>query len=522
MTPAAIGGVAAAALVIAAITALIFLVRAGDPGATNWPTDFELRSSDNGVLFQFSQDVFSGRALDWSFSPQVYVFPEIPISLVAYLVAGGTVQLYYLVVAAINNALLFLGLFAVIRLLFVDDGVGRQLARAAIASFPLLLLPLVGTTWLLSYQVAPTYYFGMYLMIIGAPALFLACRLPTKIALGVAMGLTAASNPLALVFTVPALVVVLVVLGFSRGFRFVLRPAAWSAGVLVLAGLVRVLLFSRLQGGSPFAYIDTSIFAGRLQVVGSYLHGLLGQATTAIVIVLGGAIAAAGIAVAVVLIVRLTRRRRRMSWSPMAFAVLYYALVPVTGLAAMSALIITDYLYLWPVLIAPLVFVLMPLPRSWVPWALPATAVALVVVGIATGGVTTLSRAGTYFSYRSPETQCLDSRLPVGDTIGYATFSDARRLELTSARPFRLIQLKSSGVRAYWLTNRDYARDNVGRFFYINEHGDEPAISTTYIENRFGAPDAQFSCAPGQTVLLYNDPAKLAKIRARYSTLPIP
>src|SRR5580704_15353002 len=94
--------IALATILIAAATALIFLIRAGDPGATNWPIHFELRSSDNGVLFQFAQDVFSGRSLDWSFSPQVFVFPEIPISLLAYLVAGGAVQGYYLVVAMIN------------------------------------------------------------------------------------------------------------------------------------------------------------------------------------------------------------------------------------------------------------------------------------------------------------------------------------------------------------------------------------------------------------------------------------
>src|ERR1700744_2041614 len=104
--------VALAALAIAAATALIFLIRAGDPGGTNWPTNFELRSSDNGVLYQFSQDVFDGRSLDWSFSPQVFVFPEIPISLLAYLLAGGMVQLYYLVVAALYSALFYLGLFA--------------------------------------------------------------------------------------------------------------------------------------------------------------------------------------------------------------------------------------------------------------------------------------------------------------------------------------------------------------------------------------------------------------------------
>ncbi|HEX4400581.1 MAG TPA: hypothetical protein VHZ98_04580 [Galbitalea sp.] len=77
-------------------------------------------------------------------------------------------------------------------------------------------------------------------------------------------------------------------------------------------------------------------------------------------------------------------------------------------------------------------------------------------------------------------------------------------------------------MRAYWLTNRDYARDNVGRFFYINGRGDEPPISVSYLESDFGRPDSTFSCGPGETVLIYTQPAKLAKIKARYATLPAP
>jgi hypothetical protein len=168
------------------------------------------------------------------------------------------------------------------------------------------------------------------------------------------------------------------------------------------------------------------------------------------------------------------------------------------------------------------VLVLLPLPRRWVPWAAGIGAIALLVTGTVTGGAEDLGRTSTYFLYRSPETQCLDAKLPSGMTVGYSTFSDARRIELTSRRGIRLIQLKSSGVRAYWLTNRDYSRDNVGQFFYINAHGDEPPISVRYVESHFGLPDHSFTCGPGETVLIYTQPAKLAKIKARYATLAAP
>ena len=508
------------ALTIAAVTALIFLIRAGDPGASNWPIHFDLGSSDNGVLFQFAQDVFRGRPLDWSFSPQVFVFPEIPISLLAYVLAGGTVQVYFLVVAMVNSTLLFLGLFAVLRYLYPAESLGRRLLRAGVAMSPLLVLPLLGSTWLFEYQLAPTYYFGMYLLILVAPILFLGCARWVKIALGIGIALTAASNPLALVFAVPALVCVLIVRGATGGPGSIRRPSLWVGTSIALALLIRVIFFDRLQGGSPFAYVSTSIFSGRMQVLVSYLRSLLSEPVTAAVTVLGGTLVLAGLGVAVVLAIRMIRRRVPNRAVPA--VALYYALVPITGLAGTLALLITDYLYLWPVVVLPLVLILLPLPQNWVPWAGGVAAAGLLVAGSITGGAENLARASTYFTYRSAETRCLDAKLPAGMTVGYATFSDARRIELTSRRDLRLIQLKSSGVRAYWLTNRDYARDSVGRFFYINDRGDESPIDVGYLESRFGAPDSSFSCGPGRTVLTYTQPSKLAAIKARYSTLPAP
>jgi hypothetical protein len=515
-----LGWVAAVSLLIAALTVVVFLVRAGDAGATNWPEQFELRSSDNGVLFQFAQDVFAGRHLDWSFSPQVFVFPEIPISIASYLIAGGSVQGYYLVVVAANNTLLFLALFAVMRYLFALEALGRRLLRSCVCMFPLILLPLMGSTWLFSYSLAPTYYFGMYLVIVAAPTLFLARSTLVRSAIGLGIALAGASNPLLFVFVLPAAAVVLIARAFRVGPRRVLSPILWGVACGAVAFAVRVVLLSRLQGGSPLDYIDPVIFAGRLQVVSGYLRGLLAEPSTATAVVIGAVLAVGGLCVAAVSFVLVMMRRLPPDARTM--CLIYFGVLPLGGLAGTLALQITDYLYLWPVLVAPLVFVLVWTPRALLPWVAAGASGCLVVVAALTGAVPNLANDGDYFTYRSAETRCLDTNLPAGVTTGYATFSDARRLELTSARPFRLIQLKSSGVRAYWLTNRDYARDSVGRFFYINAQGDEPPISTSYLESHFGMPDRQFTCGAGKTVLIYDQPAKLAKIKARYSTLPAP
>ncbi|MDQ1715152.1 MAG: hypothetical protein QOC60_1097 [Frankiaceae bacterium] len=528
---------AGATLTFAALTALVFVMRAGDSTGRNWPILWDLRNSDNGVLFQFSSDVFAGRTLDWSFSPQVYVFPEIPISLAAYGLAGGSAQAYYLMVAALNNALLFLALFAIVRYLFPSDSLRARLARTAVAASPLVLLPLLGTSQLYSYHLAPTYYYGMYAVIIAAPALFLARARWVRVAVGLAIALTGASNPLAFVFTVPALACVALIRARSAGWRDMRRPAAWVAAILLLAGAVRELLFASLQGGSPLSYIGTQLFRRRLDDVRFFLRNLLHIRTSAVITVIGAAAAVAGlIYVLGVYVLGVHGRRAAQRWDPprdprldqrrldprwldaRRLTVAYYALVPLTGLAATAILLVTSYLYFWPVLVAPIVLSLLWLRATWVPRALVAAAAAFVVIAAQTGGLGNLASAGHYFTYRSAETQCLDERLPVGDTVGYATFSDARRLSLTSARGIRLIQLTASGGRAYWLTNRAYARTEVGHFFYINDAWDrgEPPISTTFLASTFGQPDSQFSCAEGTTVWLYDDPAKLAAIAARY------
>lgn len=505
--------VVVAVVAFAALTAAVFLVRAGDPGQANWPVTWELRSSDNGVLFQVMQDLFAGRQLDWSFSPQVYVFPELPISFVAYLLAGGGLYGYYLLVAVVNNCLLFLAVVMVLRLLFQGERMPSILARAGIASVPLLLFPLIGTSWLVSYPLAPTYYFGMYLMVFAAPALFLAKTRWRRLLLAVAIGLTAASNPLALVFSTPAFALVLLVLGLRRGFRSTLRPAGAVLAILFAALAVRLLLFAPLQGTSPLSYVDPQVFAGRFAALGPYFDSLAHDPSMRVILVLGAILAVVCLVGAVGAAVRYFRRADVAD--PRLLVAVYFGLVPLVGLAATLALMITHYLYFWLVLIAPFVFVLSALPKGWAQRGLPVAAAIFVTVGLVTGAVPNLANGDRFFGYRSPETRCLDSGLPDG-AVGYATFSDARRVSLTSARGIRLIQLTSDGEPSYWLTNRSYARSDPGTFFYINEHGDEPAIDTGFVIRAFGEPDSSFSCGDGQTVLVYDAQRKLAAIARHY------
>jgi hypothetical protein len=495
---------AAAAL----LTAFVFVVRAGDAGASNWPVNWELRSSDNGVLFQLLQDVAAGRVLDWSFSPQVYVFPELPVSALAFVLAGGDVYAYYLLVAATNNALLFGALYLVVRLLFPGVNVAAHLARAAVAWLPLVILPLVGTAWMFSFHLAPTYYFGMYLVLLGAPALYLARSRGARRAIACAIALTAASNPLVLVFAVPALGLVGVLVGLRLGWRAIRQPALWLGAVLAAAFVVRIVAFAGLQGTSPFTYIDLDVFRARLGWLWPRAADSAGNS-----ILVTGRLAAIACLVGAVFVARLYWRRRE----PRHLVAVWYGLVPLVGIAGTVALLITHQYYLWPVLVAPMVFLLLAVPFRAVPWTLAAGLVTIVALVVTTSS---FGDEGRYFGYRSAETQCLDDVLPAGDEVGYATFSDARRVSLTSERGIRFIPLKPSGAQATWLTNLDYAHAETGTFFYLNKASDEPVIDKEVLTRSFGEPDQILGCGDKVAIWLYSDPAKLARITEHFHVRP--
>lgn len=504
--------VAAVALVIAGLTALVFLIRAGgDPAdAATWPITWELRSSDNGTLYQFLQDVVAGRPLDWSFSPQVFVFPELPISALAFVVTGGSVYGYYLVVAILNNVLLFLVLVGLASVIFRDAPV----SRASLAMLPLLVLPLIGTSWILSFHLAPTYYLGMYAALLAAPLLVLSSSRAVQVSVGIALALTGASDPLALVFAAPGTAVALVLLLVRRGRRAARLPVMLVAGTLVVAFLLR-LAFTPLQGTSPLTYIDPQVFATRLSQLGPYYAFQAHDPAAAVILTTGAVLAVACLGAAVVAAVLYVRRAYHGDGRLL--GLVYLGIVPLGGLAATFILLITHYLYFWPVLILPFVLVLLAMPRPALPALIASGAAMVFATALGTGLTSNLGSAHAYFGYRTAETVCLDTWAT--GKLGYGTFSDARRLSLPSETGFRLIQIESSGEPSHWLTNRAYSTSEAGIFFYVNGVGDELPIDTGLLVQRFGEPDDVRACSPMQEVWTYTDPAKRERIAGFYGVI---
>jgi len=305
--------------------------------------------------------------------------------------------------------------------------------------------------------------------------------------------------------------VALVLLVVRRGWRAAARPALLVGGTL-LGALVLRLIVSPLQGTSPFTYVDPEVFAGRLAAIGPYYAYQMRDPAAGVVLPLGLGLAvlclAAAAGATVAYLRRSTAPDRRL------LAVVMLGLAPLGGLLATYLMMITHYYYFWPVLILPFALVPLALPRATLAPAVAVGGAGLVVVALATGAVANLGHVDRYFGFRTAETMCLDDAVP--GRVGYATFSDARRLSLPSATGIRLIQVGRDGTSNGWLTNTATARTEPGSFFYVNGYGDEAAIDEAALTERFGPPDREVSCSAARRVLIYDDPGKLARIAQFY------
>jgi hypothetical protein len=288
-------------------------------------------------------------------------------------------------------------------------------------------------------------------------------------------------------------------------------------GIIIVALVVRLTLFAPLQATSPLNYIDSAASAGRLAALGPYFNYLVFDPSMKVIVTIGAGLAAACFVGAGVLALRYLRPSKQAD--DRLLAGIYLGLVPVTGLLGTLVLMITHYLYFWLILILPFTLVLTAIPRGWSARILPLGAAGLVAIAIATSAIPNLAQLDRYFGYRSAETQCLDNNLPPDAQLGYSTFSDARRVSLTSTKPFRLIQIRPDITPHEWLTNLSYLKEEAGTFFYLNGHGDEWPLDREVIVREFGEPDSEFSCGDAQSVLVYDDPVKRAAIAHYFHSL---
>lgn len=515
------------------LTLGVCLVRAGDPVASNWPISFDVENSDNSVLFQFAQQLFSGAPMDWSFSPQVYAFPEIPISLLAYLFAGGDIYWYFFDVAAINMGLLFLALHTLVAQLRPGDPFAKRLARSSFATAPLILLPLVALQNIYLFQFAPTYYYGMYPFAFLLPVAFLTKNRVTRVAVLSGWALTGAANPLLFAMTLPCLAAAGCALWRQSGFRIAVSRIALPLSLpLTVALVIRITLFDRLAATSPLSYISWSMFLDSWAGIVRTFDTGFDQGADRYLLALSLIAMAACLTILIRSLLRMRPHRGNTSETAHAedttgsqdttssqdttasrtLAVVYLTTLPFLGVIAMLAIIALYIYYFWFAIVGSIVIVILLLPplRALVP-------VSMSVAGISTAGIAAamalvLPAGIPYFGYREAITQCLDATLPAS-SVGYSTFSDARRFSLTSTESIQMIAITPQMHPTDWLANRALARAGVGTFVLINpnDNGESP-LTVDEVEATFGEPDSVVECGDtGASLMIYSS----AEARAR-------
>ena len=488
------------------LTFAVYLARAGASFDQNWPANYNFASSDNSILFQFAHDVFTGMTLDWSFSPQVYVFPEIPISMLAYLIASGNYAWYYVVVALINVALLFAAIWWLTALLF-GGSLPQQLLRAFIAASPLILFPLFNTHWMYLFHLAPTYYFGMYLFGLLLPAALLS---PKPWARGLVLAgwmLAGAVSPLVTAMTLPGLAIMFFVTLLHEGWVRTLRYQLMSVGI-ALAGVVllRVLVFEKLAAASPLSYIADSYTLKRyIQVYDNFLGGFW-RGFDPVLFAISLAATVSTLVFLIVFVRRIFTRKPQGGDLARLQACIYLTAFPTMGGIAMSAILAIDFYYLWPLFVGSVVISFLLLPefvhlstRAVLNIAISAASLAAVasVFVISQGNY----NDNRYFGYRSALTKCLDQYVP-GQT-GYTTFSDARSNSLTSHTGVELIAVNTELGPTYWLTNKAQSREHKGSFVLVNPRANEKPLTTEGVLAKFGKPVATHQCGDA-LILRYN------------------
>lgn len=508
--------VTVATITVGVFTSLVFLDRAGSSPINNWPTNWDISVSDNSVLYQFSQDVFDFRHLNWGFSPQVYIFPEIPISLTAYLLSFANIYRYFIIVAVINNCLLFLVIYGLIGIIYRRSRFNDKLGGAFLASTPLFLLPLLGSNPLFSYHLAPTYYFGSYLLILSTPLIFFLKRKRNRWLFAIFYCLTAASNPLLLVFSVPGLLLVLTTIYLKKGLKDITRPSIKIAFLVLISLLIRKLFFTSLIGTSAGNYISFSLFYKRLvKLKLFYNYGFNNKLDHLIL-----AACVIGLIFCCFYAIRVIRQyiiTKDTSFSSL--SLIFINFTPLTTLICLYCLMVINNLYLWPIIVLPLIIILIDLPRRLVRATLILSLVILVCILLAPSSIHRILNSTGYFHYKTPIASCIDSKLPAKQTIGYATLSDARETELSSSRNLLIIQLLPLLNANTWLTNRDYIKDYTGSFFIINNQGNEPPINPNAVTDNFGVPDKIIKCDKNVNILLYTNRTSLVKIHSFYTDL---
>lgn len=483
----------------ALLTALVYIFRAGLSGGYNWPYAMNLNSSDSEVLFHFMNDLLSGNKLDWVFSPQVYIFPEMVVSYISYLISQGNITLYFLWVAIINNLLLLAAIYTLIRLTFEGDTVNVTLKRTSVAALPLILFPLFGNYFLFYAHLLPTYYFGIYLATLLSPLLLFSNRKWVIGLSGAIYVLTAASNPMLLVVTIPSIAFV-IVLHYLKTGNIIRPPLIRISSYVIVAMAIRFTLFAHLAGASTTSYVSPWRFAPTLiDSFKSVRNLFLSNNLDRYLLIITLAVAMLGV---YLLLKSLRTFLMKKSLTNLHYVTVYLLALPILTMLAFYILMVPAMQYFWVAFVGYSVFLLIlfinkPTAGGYVSMVL----IALVLLLPPSISVESASRQ-SYFVTASPIATCLANNI-TGQT-GVSEYAYARPYTLRANGAFHIAQIDEDLQLFPWLTNRTLFYENPITFIYTEGSPVKDSLSEDMISAKFGVPTKIVKCSDISTIYIFD------------------
>jgi hypothetical protein len=482
-----------------------------------------LTDGDSVLLPLIVQSLHRGQAIEWGMSPVLFVFPELPLYLLAAAVTT-TVAAALLLSGVVNVAVLY----ALLRFVAGRVETGRLAESGAqdpargfprpvlaaltgVAVFTLACLvetrPGGNTGELASLYLVTTYYSGTVMALVASVGLVMQLLLARgrvvwpAIVLAVVAALATWSNPLYLLWAAAPIGLALVVVTLVRlrsGPRGAWRAQAVSVSALVVGAVVGYLARAPL---SAFIIADKNEYFrwGRIGLSWSFFEGALeGLVTTpgGVAEAVAGGLAVVGSVVASVVVVR------RRSSGVAAFGFLF---VTATFVVVPLGLLVTGSIatrYGLPFVFAPLVGIVVavsaargPAPsgvRRVVAIACAATLVATVVAEVPAGS--SVVRAGSRPG--DPAAACLTTWTRGKHVTGAAQYWTGRSLQAYGGPSVQLLQV-TSDLEAYpWLTNLAPYRGATISYVVVarNAPGDEHAEYWGDALNQLGNPAAVVDC----------------------------
>lgn len=488
---------------------------------SNWQELF-LFNGDSLTLALYAQSLFSGELRDWTFSSQIFFFPEILLYLICYVLAP-TLEYSFVLNGVVNFCLciFFLYKIAAAAGANVSTRTGFSLIASALLFFYIALEQRaeVNVTALVTLVLFNTYYFGAILS-----ALLIAwvtCRVLSDsrgqhrlsyLVIGLCAAATYFSNPMFLLQGAIPFVLSIV------GIRWLKLIQKRDAGGLVVAisfgvalGQLLRMIFSDHIGKSVGKYIHIRSFIDGLQGIGNNLVKVSASPLSTVEYTVIAILLLAAVIVTSRYVISTVRdRAERASTTPaLAFISLFSTGAAVVTL--LGTIVSGNHLmrYFLPIAIFPIfIFLTIPLQtstRSWVQSGvyLPVAALCSLVLVSAAFFLTPTMASLSWRYVSQPSSahaaiRCFNQAMADKSFNVVGTFWTTRTLDAYRQSNTRALQVNEHFEPTLWLNNRETYRNLKINGVIVSRPVDGIRLKGGIYEEDtrlLGSPDRVFACA---------------------------